>query len=74
MSATIELAQQGSVARVTLRNRLKFNAMSRAMWRELRAVFEGLQRSTDLRCVIVSGAEANFCSGGDISEYAGFRF
>ena len=74
MSATIELAQQGSVARVTLRNRLKFNAMSRAMWRELRAVFEGLQRSTDLRCVIVSGAEASFCSGGDISEYAGFRF
>jgi enoyl-CoA hydratase/carnithine racemase len=74
MSATIELAQRGSVARVTLRNSRKFNAMSRAMWCELRSVFETLQRSIDLRCVIVSGAEANFCAGGDISEYAEFRF
>lgn len=74
MSGAIELAQQGAVARVTLRNSQKFNAMSRAMWRELRSVFESLQGRTDLRCVIVSGADSNFCSGGDISEYAAFRF
>jgi len=74
MGGTIELAQQGGVARLTLRHSPKFNAMSRAMWRELRSVFEGLQRRTDLRCVLISGADGNFCAGGDISEYADFRF
>jgi len=68
------LAQQGGVARLTLRHGPKFNAMSRVMWRELSSVFEGLQRRTDLRCVLISGADGNFCAGGDISEYADFRF
>lgn len=48
--------------------------MSRAMWRELRAVFESLQDDRALRCVIVAGEGGHFCAGGDISEYAGFRF
>jgi enoyl-CoA hydratase/carnithine racemase len=48
--------------------------MSRAMWRELRAVFVTIQRSTDVRCVLISGHGKHFCAGGDISEYASFRF
>jgi enoyl-CoA hydratase/carnithine racemase len=44
------------------------------MWRELRAVFERIQQQNDLRCVLVAGQGANFCAGGDISEYASFRF
>ncbi|MFM2274180.1 MAG: hypothetical protein RL211_52, partial [Pseudomonadota bacterium] len=62
------------VASVTLSHPGKFNAMSRAMWRELRAGFECLQRSTSLRCVLIKGESGHFCAGGDISEYAGFRF
>ncbi len=62
------------MARVTISNPAKFNAMSRAMWRELRTVFEGIQRRSDVRCVIVSGQGTHFCAGGDISEYAEFRF
>jgi enoyl-CoA hydratase/carnithine racemase len=74
MRGTIQLEQQAGVARVTISHSPRFNAMSRLMWRELRAVFESVQNSTDVRCVVIKGEGGNFCSGGDISEYADFRF
>ncbi|NDP37226.1 MAG: enoyl-CoA hydratase/isomerase family protein [Rhodoferax sp.] len=70
----IRCEHQGTVARVTIANQPKFNAMSRAMWRELRAVFEHIQCNPELRCVLLAGEGAHFCAGGDISEYAAFRF
>ena len=74
MRGTIQFEQQAGVARVTISYPPRFNAMSRVMWRELRYVFESVQNSTDLRCVVIGGENGNFCSGGDISEYADFRF
>ncbi len=68
------MAIDGLLARVTLSNPGKFNAMSRAMWRELKTVFEDLQVRTDVRCVIVAGEGGHFCAGGDIAEYPDFRF
>ncbi|WP_440111164.1 enoyl-CoA hydratase/isomerase family protein [Acidovorax sp. BL-A-41-H1] len=63
------------VVYVTLRHAGRLNAMSRAMWRQLRAVFEDIQgRGTAVRCVLVAGEGDAFCAGGDISEYPGFRF
>ena len=73
MSGQVSYDVTGHTAQVTLRHAGKFNAMSRAMWRELRAVFEGLQHSA-VRCVVLQGASGHFCAGGDISEYADFRF
>ena len=74
MPAKILIDQANGVARVTLSYPKRFNAMSRAMWRELRAVFERIQQQNDVRCVLVVGQGANFCAGGDISEYSSFRF
>ena len=48
--------------------------MSRAMWRELKDIFVSVQRDPLVRCVLVLGQGPNFCAGGDISEYASFRF
>lgn len=62
------------MAQVTVRYPKRFNAMSRAMWRELRSVFSRIQTQPDLRCVLVQGHGAHFCAGGDISEYGSFRF
>ena len=62
------------VVQVTLRHNGKLNAMSRAMWRQLRSVFESIQHNADVRCVLVSGEGNAFCAGGDISEYPAFRF
>lgn len=74
MSAKINFEQSDGVAHVMLSYPKRFNAMSRAMWQELRAVFERIQHSSELRCVLISGHGAHFCAGGDISEYADFRF
>ena len=74
MSGEVLLNIVDSVARVTLSHPAKFNAMSRVMWRELRAVFASIQHRTDLHCVLIRGHDEQFCAGGDISEYSGFRF
>lgn len=67
-------AGEGGVVHVTLRHAGRLNAMSRPMWRQLRAVFEGIQHRSDARCVVIAGEGGAFCAGGDISEYPGFRF
>lgn len=70
----VRLQLVGSVARVTLENPAKFNAMSRAMWDDLRSAFLHIQQDAGVRCAVVHGAGGNFCAGGDISEYPEFRF
>ncbi|MFC6280423.1 MULTISPECIES: enoyl-CoA hydratase/isomerase family protein [Polaromonas] len=74
MTATVSLDISGALARVTLSHTGKFNAMSRAMWVELRSVFLSIQNDPAIRCVLIKGEGGHFCAGGDISEYAGFRF
>jgi len=74
MSAHVAFQQHQAVAQVTLSYPKRFNAMSRSMWRELRCIFESIQRNTDVRCVLISGYGSHFCAGGDISEYTSFRF
>ncbi len=74
MTGQVQLTTEGPLALVTLSHPARFNAMSRAMWRELRAVFTALQQRRELRCVLIRGQGGHFCAGGDISEYTGFRF
>ncbi len=74
---SITLEHDGTLARVTLANPGKLNAIDIAMWRELRALFERLQAlpAADApHAVIVCGADGQFASGGDIVEFAQFRF
>lgn len=70
----ISLDIQGPLARVTLSHPGKFNAMSRAMWRQLKVKVESLSAQLELRCVILAGEGGHFCAGGDIAEYPSFRF
>lgn len=74
MPAKIKFQKFDDVVHVTLSYPKRFNAMSRAMWRDLTTVFERIQGMTEVRCVLVSGAGTHFCAGGDISEYTSFRF
>ena len=77
MPGTITLDPMGPWARVTLANPGKLNAIDIAMWHELRALFERLQAmpAADApHAVVVRGADGQFASGGDIVEFAGFRF
>lgn len=70
----VQLEQDGALAYVTMSHPGKFNAMSRSMWRQLRIVFEELQKEPRVRCVLVRGEGGHFCAGGDIAEYPAFRF
>lgn len=74
MTGTVLVVADAGVVRVTLDHAGKFNAMSRAMWRSLRSVFVDIQRDTSARCVVMRGQGGHFCAGGDIAEYADFRF
>ena len=74
MAGHIAYRRDGALARVTLEHPAKFNAISRQMWRELRAVFLDIAKEPGLRCVWVQGAGGHFCAGGDIAEYPDFRF
>jgi enoyl-CoA hydratase/carnithine racemase len=77
MAGAITQAHSGTVARVTLANPGKHNAIDVAMWRDLRVAFEQLQRLPPADAplaVIVCGEGGQFASGGDIAEFAGFRF
>jgi enoyl-CoA hydratase/carnithine racemase len=70
----ITVQRQDSISTVVLNSPDKLNAMSRAMWRDLRAVFLEIQADSATRCVLLRGAGAHFCAGGDIAEYPDFRF
>lgn len=73
-SGTISVSQDGDVAVVRICNEAKLNALSVAMWGELRGWFERLSASDSLRCILVRGAGAKaFSTGADISEFAETR-
>ena len=72
--AGIGVCLDGHVCHVTLDVPEKYNAINRSMWRALRQVFSDIQTQAALRCIVLSGAAGNFCAGGDIAEYPGFRF
>ena len=74
MSGQVRLALLGPVGQVTLSHPGKLDAMSRAMWRELRDAFLRVQEEPGLRCVVIRGENGGFCAGGDIAEYPAFRF
>jgi enoyl-CoA hydratase len=83
----IDLRVEGAVATITLHNPARRNAMTRAMWRDLRAAVVALRcsennsfscyiplSSSQIKCLVIQGEAGHFCAGGDISEYPEFRF
>ncbi|RZJ14240.1 MAG: enoyl-CoA hydratase/isomerase family protein, partial [Acidovorax sp.] len=69
MSGEVVFANAGErgVVQVTLRHAGRLNAMSRAMWRQLREVFEGIQQQAErgddsVRCVLIAGEGGAFCA------------
>lgn len=74
MAGQVRVSALGPVTRVTLSHPGKLDAMSRAMWGELRDAFLRLQEAPGVRCIVVRGENGGFCAGGDIAEYPSFRF
>lgn len=69
---TIDLAMdtERRVATLTLDRPMRQNAMNQEMLTELGEAATHLQQQgfDDLRCLVIRGADGNFCAGGDITE------
>ena len=61
------------VAIVTINNPKARNALSRELIVQLSSKLEGLMSSSDCRCVVLTGAQGTFSSGGDISRMTADR-
>jgi len=73
MSATVRLAIEGAVAHVTLSHPGKLNAISRAMWIELRGIFERVQATgaADEQCQRLGETnERRACDFADLRRVA----
>lgn len=73
MSEVLRTCEHG-ILRVTLNRPGKRNALSRAVLRELKTVFEANADLPELRLAVLSGAgEAAFCAGGDLRDLGEIR-
>ncbi|MDZ7864549.1 enoyl-CoA hydratase family protein [Acidovorax sp.] len=59
------------VGTVTLNRPERKNPLTFQSYAELRDFFCALRFATDVKCVVVTGAGGNFCSGGDVHEIIG---
>jgi enoyl-CoA hydratase/carnithine racemase len=64
-------ALDGKVATITLNRPERKNPLTFDSYAELRDAFRALAFSKDVKCVVISGAGGNFCSGGDVHEIIG---
>jgi enoyl-CoA hydratase/carnithine racemase len=64
-------AVDGAVATVTLNRPERKNPLTFESYAELRDTFRQLAFATDVKVVVMTGAEGNFCSGGDVHEIIG---
>ena len=71
----LEPADTAGIATLRISNPGKMNALNLGMWRELRAVFDGVQHADEPpRVIVVRGAGHQFVAGADIEEFPQFRF
>jgi enoyl-CoA hydratase/carnithine racemase len=62
---------EGGVLTITLDRPQRKNALTFELYGELRDRFRGLPAEAALKVVILTGADGNFCSGGDVHEIIG---
>jgi enoyl-CoA hydratase/carnithine racemase len=72
--STIRLAVDGPLARVTLDRPEVLNAGNAEWVRDLGEVVARLERASEIRVVVISGAGRAFCTGVDLDALASGRF
>ncbi len=72
-AGAMRLSTAGGVAELRLCRRDSRNALSSAMWRELRRFARDVARDRSVRVILLAGDETVFSSGADIREFAALR-
>ena len=62
---------EDGVGTVTLNRPERKNPLTFHSYAELRDLFFELGQSPQVKCVVITGAGGNFCSGGDVHEIIG---
>lgn len=65
--AEIEVTRSESIATVTINRPQRKNAVTGDMWAQLAETFRSLSADSDVRCVVITGAGGEFCSGADLA-------
>ncbi|MEN9286444.1 MAG: hypothetical protein RIS39_436 [Actinomycetota bacterium] len=65
--ADIEVTRDAGVATVTINRPQRKNAVTGDMWGQLAETFRTLSADAEIRCVVITGAGGEFCSGADLS-------
>lgn len=68
--ASISLALENGIARLTLNRPDKLNSFTDSMHAELRVVLDSIQNNTDVRVLVLTGAGRAFCAGQDLADPA----
>ncbi|MFL1456329.1 enoyl-CoA hydratase family protein [Marinobacter sp. GN3S48] len=63
-----DCSEDGRVGVITLSRPEKKNALNISVIAELTQLFDGLSQANDVRAVIITGDNGDFCSGGDLFE------
>lgn len=63
--------RRGGVGIITLNRPERKNPLTFESYAELTALFRTLVHVREIRCVVLTGAGGNFCSGGDVHEIIG---
>ena len=72
--ASVDISVSEHVARVTLNQPARRNAMRLSMWEQMRDSLADLAQDSKVRVVVVTGAgDKAFCAGADISEFDDWR-
>lgn len=68
---TVEVSRQGAVTILTLNYAERRNALSLPLRASLEEGLTAAMADPDCRVIVLTGAGGHFCSGGDISSFAG---
>ncbi len=71
---TFELDAGSGVGTITLNRPDRLNALTFEVYGELRDTFRRLNTDADVRAVVITGAGAAFCAGGDVHDIIGALF
>lgn len=63
--------KENHVMTLTMNRPKRFNALTGAMLIRMYDAYREASEDTEIRCIIVTGAEGNFCSGADLKGMAG---
>jgi enoyl-CoA hydratase/carnithine racemase len=68
------LARETGVATITLNRPDRLNALTFAIYRELREIIDAAGTQDDIRAIVLTGEGRAFCSGGDVEDIIGELF